>query len=97
VRQVAHLFWIGVCRAEEERHTHVEAHAYTAWWVHNGIEFAKGQRHSSWDEWAESRGLNYGRRKSRKELVDAINEKWDKAFKPGLRFSYVPIHVPRYV
>ncbi len=91
VRQVAHLFWIGLCRQEEERHIHAEGHAFTSWWIHNSIEFAEGHRHHDWDEWAEMRGLNYGRRKRRQELVNEINEKWDKVFHAGLRFTAVPV------
>lgn len=92
-RQLAHVFWMALCRAEETRHTLVESHAFTAWWVHNSIEFAEGVPHYSWEDWAEMRGLNYGKRKSRAEIVAEINARFDQAFNAAL--SFVPVGVGR--
>lgn len=89
-RQLANLFWIGVCRTEEIRHYHTEGHAFTAWWVHNSIEFAEGTKHYSWDDWAIMRGLNYGKRKSLDETIEEINAKWDAAFY-GKQVKFAPV------
>jgi hypothetical protein len=80
VRRLANLFWIGICRQEEERHIHAEGHAFTAWWVHNGIEFQEGTKHHTWQDWAEMRGLNYGKKRSIEDVLDELDQRWETAF-----------------
>lgn len=90
--QVAHLFWMGFIWAEERLRRELEAHAHTAWWVHNSIEFAQGVEHTSWDDWVQMRGLRWRSkpRKTRAQLVDEINAKFDQAFHADLRFAPAP-------
>lgn len=87
-RELAHLFWLAYVHTEEIRRQQAELEAWTAWWVHNGIEFAKGHKHYGWDEWLDLLNITRpGERKTRRELVAEINDKWNRVFHPGLRFA----------
>ena len=93
VRELAHLFWMAFVAGEEKIRRTLEGHAWTAWWVHKSIEFAEGAEHSSWDEWAQMRGIRWRNKpaKTRADLVAEINAKFDKAFNPNLRFAPMPV------
>lgn len=86
MREVAHLFWLAFVAGEERIRRELEAHAWTAWWVHKSIEFAEGDEHSSWEEWLQMRGLRWRSQptKSKADLVAEINAKFDRV---DLRFA----------